>query len=101
MVVYPTVLEQRPWVAINAHRRRRLRRRIFSVPNQAGDVTHSRPEEVVGVADIPVPIQWVGDVVAGCRHGLLPWAPVMWWAPTAVVCGKRTGLGHGLSLIHI
>ena len=43
-------------------------------------------EEVVGVADIPVPIQWVGDVVAGYGHGLLPWAPVMRWAPAAVVC---------------
>jgi hypothetical protein len=27
---------------------------------------------------------------------LLPWAPMMWWAPTAVVCGDReTGLGLG------
>jgi hypothetical protein len=72
MIVDATVLEEAHRVAIDAHRRCRRRRSILAIPDHVGDVAHSRPEEVLGVADVPVPVQRVGDVVSGRGHGLLP-----------------------------
>ena len=80
------------WTEVEGRRGWRLGWRIISVPNQVRNVAHPRPDEVVGVADVPIPIQWVGNMITGRRHGLLPWAPVMWWAPIAIVCGDRCGI---------
>ena len=80
------------WTEIEGRCGWRLGWRVFSVPNQVRNVAHPRPDEVVGVADVPIPIQWVGNMITGNWHGLLPWAPVMWWAPIAIVCGYRGGI---------
>jgi hypothetical protein len=100
VVSYPTICEKCPLVAIKAHWRWRLRWGIISVPRHIRNIAHPLPDEVIGVADIPVPIYWVGDTVTGLRYGL-PWAPMTWWTPIAVVCGDReTGLGLGGALAH-
>lgn len=88
------------WAEVEGGRRRGFGWWIVAIPNHVGHIAHPRPEVVVGVADIPVPVQWVGDVIAGRGHGLLPRAPMLRRFPTAVVCGERavisrceTGLG--------
>jgi hypothetical protein len=78
----------RDWADAEARWRWRFRWWIRSVPNVFGNITQAEVDDVVGVADTVVPNHWVINMITGYPQGL-PWAPRMWWAPIAVVCGDR------------